>query len=195
MSVSIVIPAAGTSSRMRGTDKLMTLVDGCPLLRLVVERACTASNDVVVALPAGSKRRSIISDLDAKLIDVQGANQGMGTSIKAAVSHISEHATGVMVLPADMPDLTANDLSMIIQHFDKKQKITRGCAQDGTEGHPVLFPVSFLNDLLELSGDQGARVIIQGHPIELVTLGENRALVDLDTPEDWDHWRKRHAGA
>ena len=46
--IPIVILAAGASSRMRGRDKLLELVDGVALLRRQVERALNTGAKVFV---------------------------------------------------------------------------------------------------------------------------------------------------
>ena len=48
--LTIVIPAAGASSRMRGTDKLLTLIDGVALLRRTAVLALTAHPSVMITL-------------------------------------------------------------------------------------------------------------------------------------------------
>ncbi|MFN5826754.1 MAG: nucleotidyltransferase family protein, partial [Rhodobacterales bacterium] len=64
-------------------------------------------------------------------------------------------------------------------------------APDGTPGHPVLFPVWALADLAALTGDSGARDLLQTYRnrTELVALPARHAVTDLDTPEDWAAWR------
>jgi CTP:molybdopterin cytidylyltransferase MocA len=45
-----------------------------------------------------------------------------------------------------------------------------------------------------LSGDEGAKRILsqEASRVHLVPLADDRALVDLDTPEDWAAWRAKH---
>jgi molybdenum cofactor cytidylyltransferase len=44
-----------------------------------------------------------------------------------------------------------------------------------------------------LTGDTGAREVLKRHSdrVHLVPLKGDRALTDLDTPEDWAAWRAR----
>lgn len=191
MSVSIVIPAAGSSSRMRGKDKLLQLVHGVPLLRLVAERAQRVSSDVIVALPKESDRRRALDGLAVTIVSVDSPSDGMSASLMAGVTCVSRHATGIMILPADMPDISEDDLSNIVQHFDKSREITRGVSETGVAGHPVVFPISLKDELMKLHGDTGARDLIANRKVVLVELPSDHALVDLDTPEDWARWQDR----
>jgi CTP:molybdopterin cytidylyltransferase MocA len=68
-------------------------------------------------------------------------------------------------------------------------------AQDGSPGHPVLFPKDCFDDLARLDGDQGARPVLRAndHRLLRIALPGQRALIDLDTPEDWAQWRRTSA--
>ena len=77
--------------------------------------------------------------------------------------------------------------------FDAEEgrAIVRAVSVDGKPGHPVLFGRRFFEDLGALTGDRGAKVVVKEHPefVVDVPLSGKRALVDLDTPEDWAAWR------
>ena len=55
----------------------------------------------------------------------------------------------------------------------------------------MLFPADLLPELQKIRGDKGARGLLKQHAarVHLVPLPGNRALIDLDTPEDWAAWR------
>ena len=59
----------------------------------------------------------------------------------------------------------------------------------------MLLPPWLRPEILALTGDQGARELLQRHrdKVRLVPLPEARAITDLDTPEDWAAWRQRQA--
>ena len=67
----------------------------------------------------------------------------------------------------------------------------RGSAEDGTPGHPVIFPGWARGELRVLTGDQGARDLIRRHAdrLRLTVLPGTHATTDLDTPEAWAAWR------
>ena len=69
----------------------------------------------------------------------------------------------------------------------------RAAAEDGTEGHPVIFPRRLYGELAVLTGDVGGRALLQGEDVRAVIRPGQRAICDLDTPEDWDRWRKNGA--
>ena len=188
-NLTILIPAAGASSRMRGTDKLLELVNGQPLLRRQAAIALSQTPNVVVTLrDPDPTRRAALHGLPVTILSVKDATTGMSASFRAAAA-ITQ--TALMILPADMPDLTTADLALLIAAFDQTpDQILRGSAGD-TPGHPVILPISLIPELTILTGDGGARSLLARHKdkIRLIALPDHHALTDLDTPEDWACWR------
>lgn len=191
MSLTILIPAAGASSRMGGRDKLLEDVGGAPLLRHSAARACATGATVIVVLsryhPA---RRGALDGLGVILPGPIDATEGMGASLRAGMAALPDGATGVMILLADLPDLTTADLGRMIRlHDAQPDQILRATASDGTPGHPVVFPARCFPDLEQVTGDEGARSVLKGQPVMPVPLPGHHATTDLDTPEAWAAWR------
>ena len=130
------------------------------------------------------------------LLPVPDAAEGMAASIRTGAVHAPPALTGLMVLPADMPDLTSSDLQTIANAWRADpDRIHRAAAADGTPGHPVIFPADLLPELAKLTGDTGARALLKAHKPREVRLPGRHALTDLDTPEDWAAWRARPASS
>ncbi len=190
----ILILAAGRSSRMRGADKLLEVVDGTPLIRRQVQAALETGESVYVAVPAlDHPRCAAIEDLGIALIDVPTANQGMSESLKTGI-HALPASPRFMVFLADLVGLNADDLKRML-HFKHAPStlILRGADQVGKHGHPIIFDASLRPDFELLSGDSGGAEIIKANrlQLELVTLPDDHATLDLDTPEDWAAFRAK----
>ena len=52
------------------------------------------------------------------------------------------------------------------------------------------MPPRLIPAFTKLTGDDGGRSVLRDESVTLVPLSNNRATRDLDTPEDWDAWRK-----
>ncbi len=196
MTIPILILAAGASNRMNGRDKLLMDVGGRTLLRHVVRRAVATGHPVLVALPHDdTKRRDALSGLDVRLVEVADASQGMAASLRAGLKALSDDAAGVLVALADMPEITTEDYTNLINAFqaDPYANIQRAASTDGTAGNPVLLPMWALNDPEIFQGDAGARHLLRQYAdrVRLVPLPDNHAITDLDTPKDWAAWRAR----
>ncbi len=192
MKPEIIILAAGTSARMRGTDKLLEHINGEPLLARLTKTALATGCTVNVALPhSNPARAAALHGLTARLIAVPDEETGLATSLKTALALLPADAPVILLL-ADMPDLTTQDLQMVLTAWhDTPDLILRGSAQDGTAGHPVCFPPWVRPDLQKICGDEGARSVLLRHKakVRLIALPDHHATTDLDTPEDWALWR------
>lgn len=189
--LAILILAAGQSSRMRGADKLLQDIDGTPLLTRIADAALTCDAQVFATLPPDRPKRNAALPADVAQILVSNAADGMGASLAAGVGALPGHISSVMILPGDMPDITAQDLAQIFASAQPHPDAILRAYSDATPGHPVVFPKRCFEALKSLSGDKGARDIIKtdtGRQIAVKLPGEH-AVTDLDTPEDWAAWR------
>ncbi|MEP2533197.1 nucleotidyltransferase family protein [Shimia sp.] len=191
----ILLLAAGRSSRMRGADKLLNTVQNAPLIVTMTKRALATGLPVSVCLPdLTGPRANALHSLAVSMVPVADADLGMAHSIRAGTSTLPDDCSAIMILPADMPEITARDLrQMHTAHKAAPTAIIRGASADGRPGHPVVFPKSTFNKLAGISGDTGAKPVISGFDgeIRLVPLPAQHALTDLDTPEDWQNWHAR----
>ena len=189
MTLTILIPAAGSSSRMRGRDKLLELVGDEAILRRQARLALDASPLVIVTLRVADRARSsTLQGLKLRLIPIPDAATGMAASLRRGVQLAD--ANGLMILPADMPDLTSDDLRGMLASFaETPDHILRATDAAGTQGHPVIFPAALYPEIAMLQADQGARAILARHKVRLFALPDAHATTDLDTPEDWSAWR------
>jgi CTP:molybdopterin cytidylyltransferase MocA len=176
---------------MRGADKLLEPVDGVPLLVRQARVALATGVPVIVTLPVDRPlRHAALAGLDLMTVPVPDAALGLSASIRAGVK--AAGARPVLVLLADLPEITTDDLCLLLAcHALAPDLILRATAADGTPGHPVLFPDWALPGLAALTGDSGARDLLQQHRdrTELIALPARHAVTDLDTPEDWAAWR------
>ncbi len=188
----ILLLAAGLSSRMRGRDKLLEDVADQPLLRLMAHRASKAGVPVRVVLgPDQAARRAALDGVPVEIVEASGGD-GMAASIRAGVAGV---AGPVMLMLADMPEITAHDIYLLVTLGGRAPKaILRAATKTGAPGHPVLFPADLVPELAALTGDEGARRLLarEAARVHLVPLADDRALVDLDTPEAWAAWRSAH---
>ena len=172
---------------MRGRDKLMKDVGGVPLLSRQIAEAAATGRPVTVGLPPRPHRRyGVISD--AEPLEVPDAASGMGVTLAAGVRHLSG-SDAILILLADLPEITADDLRTVLMADRRADEIVRGATSGGRPGHPVLIPRSAFPDFMALQGDDGGRSAVARHPVRLVRLPDERAVLDLDTPEDWSRWR------
>ncbi|MDM8165559.1 nucleotidyltransferase family protein [Roseovarius sp.] len=191
----ILIPAAGRSSRMRGRDKLLEPVEGQPLLRRQVRLALGLRLPVMVTMSNDRPARGAALDglNGVHRAVVTDANEGISASIRAGASWaLAQGARGMMILLADLPELTLDDLKKLAQAHEKTpETVFRATDATGKPGHPVILPARLFGKLQALRGDDGAKPLLQSEAVTRIALPGRHATTDLDTPEDWAAWRER----
>lgn len=195
---AILLPAAGASRRMRGGDKLLEQVEGRAVLRVIADRALAASPHVAVTLrPDDTARAAVLDALTLTRLPVPDAEEGMAASLRAGAQWaIALPVSALMIALPDMPDITDADMrALIADQAAHPDQPLRANDDTGKAGHPTILPRALFADMIALSGDTGARALLQANRPRLHPLPGNRALADLDTPEDWAEWRARlHSG-
>ncbi len=197
--IAAVILAAGFAKRMHGRDKILELVNGQPLLaRLIGEAKKAQIDDVFVVLPKqGYENRRAVAQPLALVVDHPNPEEGMGSSIRLAVENLGADYEALLFLLGDMPEINAQHLNLLIGAYSPQdeREIIRAASANGQPGHPVLFGRRFFEPLMQLSGDIGAKSIVQNMEdfVETVRLPAEAAITDLDTPEDWLNWRKKNS--
>lgn len=187
ISVSIVLLCAGTSTRMRGRNKLLSEFDGVTLVRrsASVARSSVASRVFAVTGHHRPEIEAALSELDITWVFNPRFASGIASSIVAGWT--AAHAAGFdgcLIMLADMPGLSTTNLDQLIETFKAARggAIVRAAGQ-GKQGNPVILPGSLHSAVLALHADIGARHIIQRSacPIIEVDIGEG-AHIDVDTP-------------
>jgi molybdenum cofactor cytidylyltransferase len=189
VSVAVVLLAAGRASRMgvTGQHKLLAEFDGLPLVRRSAQAALGAGVQRVLAITGHRQAeiRDALAGLNVVAIENPEYATGMASSLIAGVNAVGNDADGVLVMLADMPCVSAEDLAALISAFKAAQGLTIVRAMSaGKRGNPVILPRSTFGAVRQLQGDVGARHIIEtcGVPVVDVDIGP-AAHVDLDTPE------------
>jgi CTP:molybdopterin cytidylyltransferase MocA len=184
---AILVLAAGSSSRMRGRDKLLETIGGEPLILRAARAACRAAQEVIVALPADDRARGAwLTDLPLRVVRVE--ERAMSASLRAGVGACGAEALTVHL--ADMPEIGARELAAQAAAWARGgAPILQATSADGRPGQPVTFARELFPEILSLRGDGGARSLLLRHPVERHALEGRAALTDLDTPEDWAAWR------
>jgi molybdenum cofactor cytidylyltransferase len=178
-----VVLAAGSASRFGG-DKLTAVVDGEPMLRGVVRAYAAVAGHVIVIVKMRSHFDSLLSDLPATIIVNDHADEGIASSIRAAVTNCSDRPA-IMVALGDEPRVTRGVVAGVLRRWEETGAPIVAPRFNGTLGHPVLFDRSCFADLLALDGDVGARGVIRrmANVVEYVDFDQPPP-IDVDTPAD-----------
>ncbi len=176
---------------MGSTDKLTLPVNNSTLLRSAVQKALAslAREVVVVTKKNQYKRLREIEGLDIKLVHPDTSNDEMSVSLITGMNASHPSSAGILILLPDMPLIEVSDINMLINRYHP-ERILRASTPEGVPGHPVLFPRKFFSEIQLITGDKGPREVIAKHvnAVDLMELDNQKALMDLDTPESWKRW-------
>ena len=192
-----VVVAAGAGRRM-GTPKGLLLGPAGPL---VAEAAITLSEGgcTRVAVVTGARAADVAALLPAPVIRLDNPRweQGMSTSVARALKWAGETpADGLLILPVDTPGIRPEVISRIIEAFGQLTNPRTSAVQatyDGRPRNPVLLGAATYDSVAEsLTGDEGARVWLSsnGAAVHRVECGDIGSPDDLDTPDQFDRWRR-----
>ena len=119
------------------------------------------------------------------LVRPAGGSGGMGDSIALGVNATS-NASGWLILPADLPLVAPESLLRVAEGLGEKTLVVPWHQQ--CQGHPVAFSRCYFPALRALTGDSGAKSIVQqararGEVLDL-PLTDAGIIQDIDTLED-----------
>ena len=190
MRVAAVVLAAGGSIRF-GKPKQLAIFQGEPLVRRIVTAAKDAGcAPIVVVVGAGAAQITpVLAGLPVSIIEHPNWSNGLGSSIAVGVKHavtIIANLDAVVLLACDQPFVNAAVLRQLIQLHLEDGKPLVASAYAGTLGIPALFDRSCFADLLELTGDSGAKAIILARRHDVASFDFPAAAIDIDTTADYE---------
>ena len=183
-----LVLAAGSSTRM-GRPKQLIRHRGTSLVSRAVDAAIGGGCDPVIAVLGANAEvvREEIGNRPVETVINADWGAGMAGSIRTGVQALAGRAVGAaLLLPCDQPHLEAALVRRILEAFDGRPGRMVACEYAGTIGIPVLFERSRFAELTRLSGDRGARAILDRHPQEVVRIGWPDGAHDVDRPGDLD---------
>ena len=180
-----VVLAAGAATRF-GSAKQLVRIDGRPLLHTVVSRAAEVTgNAVTVVLGAyAAELAPLLGHSPASIVINRDWREGLASSIRAGIARLPGACTAVLLLLADQPLVSPEDLRRLTGAWRRQTQYIAAASYGGTLGAPAIFPRWAFTSLAELRGDVGARALLRRHPDRCVRVPMESAALDLDTPED-----------
>ena len=184
MIVGILL-AAGRGTRFGSRKLLHPLADGTPMVLAALHNLAPSVDQVVVVVRHDdSELIQVLSAKKATILPCPKADLGMGASLACGVS-ASPEADAWLIALADMPYVPSAVSAALSAQLNAGATLVAPTYQ-GQRGHPVGFGRAFYSDLAALTGDFGARQILEQHAdqLRLVACNEPGILRDIDTPED-----------
>ena len=182
-----VVPAAGSAERFGG-KKLLTPVDGEPLLDRTISALLNGGVDqiiVVVAPDADELKHDVNAFSDPRVWPVVNPDpsRGMFSSLQTGMAEAEGDA--LVVLPADMPFVQSGTVAILLDVFASRPAVVSPRYQ-GKRGHPVILPPSLRDEIRAAEPAITLHDILKKHPDLRVDVDvQDRGVVrDVDRVSD-----------
>ncbi len=130
--------------------------------------------------------RAILRGRNVAVVHNTDYMTGLASSLKAGLSSMPEDIDGVMILLADMPLITSRHINELVAEFspDAERDIVAPIRQERL-GNPVIWSTRYIPAMMNLSGDHGARPLLEEFAANVweVPMGDDAIFIDVDTPE------------
>lgn len=183
-AVTGILLAAGQARRFGANKLLATLADGSPVALATLARLRAAVDRVVIVTPAEGATADRFEDEGLAPVRCADAAAGMAHSLRCGIA-ASADSSAWLVMLADMPYVRTETLQKIVQTLRQGAAIVVP-RHAGRNGHPVAFTARFRAELQTLTGDRGARAILDAHPesVQYLDVDDPGIHQDIDTPAD-----------
>ena len=194
VEIAAVLLAAGSSSRFRAaggghSTKLAAPLAGKPLVRHAVEAALASLARPIVVVTGHDRDvvEASLVGLDIRFAHNPGYAEGLASSLQTGIAALPGSVAGALILLGDMPAVTSALIDRLIATFSERpDALAAAPIIDGRRGNPALLARALFPSIAALSGDEGARKLLDnaepGRVIGLDMSGIG-AVLDVDTPQ------------
>jgi molybdenum cofactor cytidylyltransferase len=189
--VTGIILAAGGATRF-GQPKQLLDWHGRPFIRAVAQTALDAGLSQVVVITGANAGlvEAAVNDLPVIIVRNTNWQSGQAGSIRAGINAIinagRKQPGAAIFLLADQPQIDPSVIRALVEnHAAELHPIIAPLVMMEQRGNPVLFDRTTFPDLLDLQGDSGGRGIFSRHHVEYMPWHDDRLLIDVDKPEDY----------
>jgi len=189
--ISMVILAAGKSTRMPGRNKLLANVEGVPMIRRVTQTALSSRVDEVIVVLGWEeeKIRSALAGLNCRIAVNTNFEAGQSSSVRAGLAEVSPSSRAVLILPGDVAMIDASSINVVIERYDQGGCPIVIAGHEGRSGHPILLDKRLFPEIERINETAfGLKAVVNKHQAEvcLVETGSTHVLKDIDTTKDLD---------
>ena len=187
MRIAGLVLAGGLSSRMAPRNKLLETVGGEPIVRHVAAVAIASGTQPVIVV-TGHEAAAVTAALRGLAVTIV-ANpdyaDGLSTSLCTGLRALPQGIDGALILLGDMPEIETAVLTALVAAFTSPAAI---CVpvRHGRRGNPVLWGSGYFAEMMQLTGDSGAKPLMARHETHLieVEVATDGIFEDVDAPED-----------
>ncbi len=186
--VAAVVLAAGIGSRS-GRNKLLVEKDGEPMF-LKALNAAVKSKASPVFLVTGYQAdimEEYVENIDVNILQNPSFRSGVRTSIALGLKSVPGFCAGAVLIPADMPNITAEHINKMIDVFSKeKGKSLVVSTYKGSRQNPILWSKDLFDNADIVPENAHIRPVFMEHSdyTKNVDIKNAEEIFDVNFPSD-----------
>jgi molybdenum cofactor cytidylyltransferase len=188
-TIAAVVLAAGRSRRMAPHNKLLVADrTGKPMIARVVDNVLSSNaRPVLVVIGHQSEQvQHALGGRPVRYVHAPDYAHGLSASLKTGIAAVPEECAAALVCLGDMPLVTGRMIDRLLSAYDPDEgRLIVLPTFRGKQGNPMLWDKRFFPEILQITGDSGARFLLGKH-LEAVTemeMADDAVLRDFDTTE------------
>ncbi len=187
--IGAVVLAAGASTRM-GRPKQLLPLQGSPLIvRTVDVLLATPVWPVVVVLGSHAEEiRPLLARRPVIITENSAWPEGLASSVRSGIETLQQFSRDLdaaLFAVCDQPAFSAEIVQRLISALPADLGSIAAARYAGRNGVPAIFTRHHFPTLAALTGDSGARELLNGNSERIETVDAPELAVDLDTPGDY----------
>lgn len=187
MKTALVMLAAGQSRRFGGLKQL-ALFRGQPMVCHSLSQLPTSADNYYLVLGAQwQKIAKVVQDKSPRSVELLVAPDwqlGLGHSLRFAISQLEPAIERVMICLADQVALKPHDYEALLALSEQHPGCTVAAYYRHSLGVPAIFCRAEFSALMQLSGDKGAKALLNQNPDKVIQCDLPQAAIDIDTQQD-----------
>lgn len=195
----IILLAAGQSRRFDGIKVLADVYwqdHEYSMIELALHKLKTTKQAITVATGSyhdeltDTGERAQSDNSDVSHYQCSKAHLGLGHTIAQATEYVDKRysPSHIMFVLTDQVALSTNIFNQLLSLAEQHPENIISCHTSKGFCVPCVFPVTYFNQLKQLSGDKGAKAILMTEKAKVITIDAEEALVDIDFQHELKNW-------
>jgi molybdenum cofactor cytidylyltransferase len=187
--IAAIVLAAGRSRRMAPHNKLLVADrTGKPMIARVVDNVLSSKTRPILVVTGHQSEQvqHALGGRPVRYIHADDYAEGLSASLKSGIAAVPEECSAALVCLGDMPLVTGRMMDRLLGTYDPDEgRLIVLPTFRGKQGNPMLWDRQFFPEILQISGDSGARFLLGKH-LEVVTeveMADDAVLRDFDTTD------------
>ena len=193
--ISGILLAAGESKRM-GKPKLLLNLGESNIINTTIENLLKSEifELIIVLGHEAQKIECSLSEQDKRIKFVTNENyrEGMSTSIKCGVLTASKESEAFLIALGDQPLISPKIINRLIEKYQSSGVGIVTVMHQSLRGHPVIISKKYLQEILALNGDIGARDLLKQHLDDTTSINieSSEEFFDIDKTQDYEKLKR-----